>query len=166
MSRHWEKGPHGDGLHGSRYKSCCGGTTGASLRDKMHRKAIRVRCFIELLTWLWVTSCKWISCVSVHAITDWTVIVDATFRVLTASTRTWIDTFLIWTSFVVWTFRAHNALRSTAGWASDISWKTRTNTLVVNFTTLRVGAARRWRTWINICWCNRWMNKIVIEIEI
>lgn len=107
-----------------------------------------------ILTWLRVTSCERISSISVHAITDWTVVIDPTFGILTASIWTWIDTFLINASFVVAALRANNTFRSTTRWTTNIVRQTRANCLVIDFPTLRVWTAWRWLTRVDVGGCN------------
>ena len=65
-----------------------------------------------------------------------------TVSVKTAGSRARIDTFLVRASFVLGTFGAHHALWSTTRGTTDIIGQTRTNSLLVNFTTLAVGTAR------------------------
>ena len=88
------------------------------------------------LTWLRVASSERIASVSVHAVTNRTVIVNSTFGILTASVGAGIDTLLIRTSLIVTTFGANNAFGPTTRWTTDIGWQTRADSLVVHFAAL------------------------------
>lgn len=118
---------------------------------------VRLENFEKLkksLTWLRITSCEWISSVSIHTVANGTVVINSTFGVLTASIWTRIDTLLVYASFVITAFRADNTLRSTTWWTTNVVWQTRTYCLIIDFTTLRVWTARRWLTWVDICRCD------------
>jgi len=115
------------------------------------------------LTWLRITSRKGIASITIHAITNWTVVVNSAFCVLAASIWTWIDTFLIDASFIITTFRAHNTFRSTARWTSNIIWQARANSLIILFSALRIRTARWGLTRIDVCWCDGyvWTQKVI-----
>lgn len=112
------------------------------------------------LTWLAIASREGIASESFHTIANGAMIIHPTFRILTANIRTWIDAFLIVTRFVVGTFRADNTFWTTARWAPNIVWQARANRLVIDFSALRVGAARGGLTWVNISRSNRCMKQI------
>lgn len=112
------------------------------------------------LTWLAIASREGIASKSFHTIANGAMIIHPTFCILTANIWTWIDAFLIITRFVVGTFRAHNTFWTTARRASNIIWQARANRLVIDFSALRVGAARGGLTWVNISRSNRWMKQI------
>lgn len=71
--------------------------TGANQSQRQEAK-VRQWTFkrsVRHLTWLRITSCEWISSVTIHAITDRAVIIHSTLGVLTTSIGARIDTFLI-----------------------------------------------------------------------
>lgn len=113
----------------------------------------------ENLTWLRVTSWEWIPCITIHAITNWTMIIDSTLGIWSAGVWTRVNTLLVCARFVVGAFRADNTFRSTAWWTSRICWETWTHCLVINFFALRVGTAWRWLTRVHILWNDRWCRK-------
>lgn len=73
--------------------------------------------------------------------TNWIMIDDLTFGVLTAGARAWIDAFLIFTRFVQGTLRANNTLRATHWRRTNIRGLARTNSVTVYFPALAIGSA-------------------------
>lgn len=102
------------------------------------------------LTWLGITSSKGIANISSIAETNWAMIIDTTVCVCTANSLTRINTFLIYASFVLRTFRTDYTFRATARWGANISGKTRTHSLTIHFSTLRVWSAGRGLTRIYV----------------
>lgn len=107
------------------------------------------------LTWLRITSCKWITNVSIFTITNWTMIIHTTICIQATCPLTRIHAFLIDASFVLWTFRTNNTFRTTTRRWTNICWKAWTDSLIIYFTTLWVWTTRRRLTWIYILLYNR-----------
>ena len=116
----------------------------------------RVRWW-RLLNSLNLTSWKGITSISRGAAAYRIMVYDLTSRTDATCSRTRISAFLIATCFILRTFIACDTLRSTCWRASNISWYTRTHSLSIDFTTLRIRTTGRWLTWIcfNRCWIER-----------
>lgn len=52
----------------------------------------------------------------------WIVLDNSTFRVRAASSRTWIDAFIVGACLTVWAFGVDYTLGPTVGWVSNVSW--------------------------------------------
>ena len=77
-------------------------------------------------------------------ITNWRMINNSAVGIWSASSRAWINAFLVDASQVWWAIRAEQALRATVGyWADHIGLATALS-LSRHDLTLRVWSARRW----------------------
>jgi hypothetical protein len=109
----------------------------------------------RLLNHLNLTSHERIASISWGAATDRVMVVDLTFCIYSASAWTRISTFLIATRFILRTLVVGCTFRSTGWWRSNVSWDTRTNSLTIDLTTLRVRTT--WWRLARVCFNWSWI---------
>lgn len=85
----------------------------------------------SLTFFLFYASHEWISSIANVAATDWIVVHNLTFCILTASTRARVLAFLIDARFILGTFRAQYTFGSTIGRRTNIAWYTRAYCMIV-----------------------------------
>lgn len=113
-----------------------------------------------LLTWNKITSCEGITGISSITRTKRTMIAYPTFGVLSARwINAWVNTFLVKTCFIGGTFRRNCTFRSTSRRLTHKFRQTGTNCLLINLSTLGVGATWRWLTRIYIFITDRLIKK-------
>lgn len=113
-----------------------------------------------LLTWNRIASCEGITSISSITRTERTMIAYPTFGVLSARrVNAWVNTFLVKTCFISGTFRRNCTFRSTRWRLTHKFRQTGTNCLLINLSTLGVGATWRWLTRIYIFITDRLIKK-------
>lgn len=112
------------------------------------------------LTWLFITSHKWISSQRIWTTTDWGMIDNFARCIVSARIETGIGTSLTNTGFIKGAIRICNALWTTIWRRTNVILFTWTNSLSVIFFTSWVETTGRWSTWILI-----WLNDRCDEIQ-
>lgn len=100
----------------------------------------------------WSASTEWITLIISQACTNWHMINNLAFGIVTANARTWISTMLTNASHSTGTIWIINTFRSAAGsiCITDIWWDTRTSGSTIFWSTLWIFTAWRWRAGINM----------------
>lgn len=101
------------------------------------------------LTWIEETVCKRITSEAWFATANRTMVYDSASALLTTRIRTWVNTFIIFTSQIQRAIRTNCTLWFTIRRYTYISLKTRTRGLTIDFSALTIRSARCWLTRIS-----------------
>lgn len=87
---------------------------------------------------------EWISFITQKTSAIRAMMMNSTLSVLSASSYTWVNTFLPDTCQIKRTFRTCLTLWSTVRWITDVFWQTTTNSIIIHYFTSAVWSTR-WR---------------------
>lgn len=107
-----------------------------------------------------------ITSVASRTVTDCIMIDCLASGIVTTGSNTGVTALVLDTSFVAWAFGIQDTFRSTIWWGTNVTWKTSTGLITIDFPALGIRATGRGHTWnLGSLWLgdNLWFSVAAVE---